>query len=225
MIILELLNINYMSLLSNMKFGSSPVIPDDDYDKHMAIYKYIASLYLIGIYMYSMYLTRYSLTEKQFDMLTNIDAEDVNSTKQIYNLLLQEYAKKMLSNFNSVYTTNELTEASKYIPQKINTIETTEQGNTSDITSLAGVSSLTNLSGVQIPNKSMSAIPASMPASISDMSASMSASMLGMPAIPASIPVIPASMPASISDMSASMSASMPAMSFQNNPAIQRLKE
>jgi hypothetical protein len=201
-IILELLNINYMSLLSNMNFGSSPVIPDDDYDKHMAIYKYIASLYLIGIYMYSMYLTRYSLTEKQFDMLTNIDAEDVNSTKHLYNLLLQEYVNKMLSKFNSVYTTNELTEASKYILQKINTIEATEQGNTSDITSLAGVSSLANLSGVQIPNKSMSA---SMPASISDMSASMlgtpviPASMLGMPVIPASMlgmPAIPASMPA-----------------------------
>ena len=112
-IILELLNINYFRLLSRMNFNSNgkPTIPDDDYDSHMAIYKYLFHAYLIGIYFYSMYITRYSLTDKEFDLLTNVDSQEVHASNNINNLLLQNYVNNILSLFNAIYTTDELEDA------------------------------------------------------------------------------------------------------------------
>lgn len=87
------------------------IIPDEDYDKHINIYKYILHLYLIGIYVYSMYITRYGLTEKEYDILTNVDAQEVHSSNHLNNLFLQTYIGNMLETFNSKYTTEELDKA------------------------------------------------------------------------------------------------------------------
>lgn len=111
-ILLELLNINYFKLLGNMRYNGDgkSIIPDEDYDKHINIYKYILHLYLIGIYVYSMYITRYGLTEKEYDILTNVDAQEVHSSNHLNNLFLQTYIGNMLETFNSKYTTEELEE-------------------------------------------------------------------------------------------------------------------
>ena len=87
------------------------IIPADDYPKHQTIYKYILHLYLIGIYVYSMYITRYGLTEKDYDILTNVDAQEVHSSIHINNLFLQTYIGNMLETFNSKYTIEELDKA------------------------------------------------------------------------------------------------------------------
>ena len=112
-ILLELLNINYFKLLAKMRFngGGNSIIPADDYPKHQTIYNYILHLYLIGIYVYSMYITRYGLTEKEYDILTNVDAQEVHSSNHLNNLFLQTYIGNMLETFNSKYTTEELENA------------------------------------------------------------------------------------------------------------------
>jgi len=114
-ILLELLNINYFKLLGKMNFNGdgNSIIPASDYPKHKTIYNYILHLYLIGIYVYSMYITRYGLTEKEYDILTNVDAQEVHSSNHINNLFLQTYIGNMLETFNSKYTTEELEKGRK----------------------------------------------------------------------------------------------------------------
>jgi hypothetical protein len=112
-IILELLNMNLFSMLSKMNFDGGTIIADNEWEKHKAFYNYMLHLYLIGIYVYSMYITRYSLTDKEFDILTNVDAQEVHSANQINNLLLQKYAGNTLAAFDAVYSSEELKEATE----------------------------------------------------------------------------------------------------------------
>jgi hypothetical protein len=108
LIILEMLNINYIKLLQNMNFGiGNQVLEDSNIETNTFIYIYLSALYLIGIYMYSIYITRYSISSKEFEMITNMDAKDANSTSYINNLLLNKYVDNMLSKFNSVYDGNQ----------------------------------------------------------------------------------------------------------------------
>ena len=107
LIILEMLNINYIKLLQNMDFGiGNQVLEGSDIETNSFIYIYLAALYFIGIYMYSIYITRYSISSKEFEMITNMDAKDANSTNYINNLLLNKYIDNMLSKFNAVYNGN-----------------------------------------------------------------------------------------------------------------------
>jgi hypothetical protein len=112
-IILELLNMNLFSMLSKMNFNGGTIIADNEWEKHKAFYNYMLHLYLIGIYVYSMYITRYSLTDKEFDILTNVDAQEVHSANQINNLLLQKYAGNTLAAFDAVYSSEELADATE----------------------------------------------------------------------------------------------------------------
>jgi hypothetical protein len=112
-IILELLNMNLFSMLSKMNFDGGTIIADNEWEKHKTFYNYMLHLYLIGIYVYSMYITRYSLTDKEFDILTNVDAQEVHSANQINNLLLQKYASNTLAAFDAVYSSEELAEATE----------------------------------------------------------------------------------------------------------------
>ena len=112
-IILELLNMNPFNMLSKMNFSGGTIIADNEWEKHKAFYNYMLHLYLIGIYVYSMYITRYSLTDKEFDILTNVDAQEVHSTNHINNLLLQKYASNTLAAFDAVYSSEELAAATE----------------------------------------------------------------------------------------------------------------
>jgi hypothetical protein len=121
-IILELLNMNLFGMLSKMNFNGGAIISDNDWDKHKSFYNYMLHLYLIGIYVYSMYITRYSLTDKEFDILTNVDSQEIHSANHINNLLLQNYSNNMLSAFYAVYDKDEIKEATEnykeYIKEK-----------------------------------------------------------------------------------------------------------
>jgi hypothetical protein len=112
-IILELLNMNLFGMLSKMNFNGGAIISDNEWEKHKAFYNYMLHLYLIGIYVYSMYITRYSLTDKEFDILTNVDSQEIHSANHINNLLLQNYSNNMLSAFNAVYDKEEIEEATE----------------------------------------------------------------------------------------------------------------
>uniref|UniRef100_A0A6C0K8U5 Uncharacterized protein n=1 Tax=viral metagenome TaxID=1070528 RepID=A0A6C0K8U5_9ZZZZ len=112
-IILELLNMNLFGMLSKMNFNGGAIISDNEWEKHKAFYNYMLHLYLIGIYVYSMYITRYSLTDKEFDILTNVDSQEIHSANHINNLLLQNYSNNMLSAFYAVYDKEEIEEATE----------------------------------------------------------------------------------------------------------------
>jgi hypothetical protein len=112
-IILELLNMNLFGMLSKMNFNGGTIIDENDWEKHKAFYNYMLHLYLIGIYVYSIYITRYSLTDKEFDILTNVDAQEEHSTKHLNNLLLQNYIGNMRTAFDAVYSSDELDKATK----------------------------------------------------------------------------------------------------------------
>ena len=143
-ILLELLNINYFKLLSNMNFkgDGNSIIPDGDYDKHINIYKYILSIYLIGIYVYSMYITRYGLTEKEYDILTNVDAQEVHSSNHLNNLFLQTHIGNILETFNSKYTTDELKKArdayKEYVKNHPEPVATVPDANAGGIEGMLG---------------------------------------------------------------------------------------
>jgi hypothetical protein len=108
-----LLNMNLFGMLSKMNFNGGTIIDENDWEKHKAFYNYMLHLYLIGIYVYSIYITRYSLTDKEFDILTNVDAQEEHSTKHLNNLLLQNYIGNMRTAFDAVYSGDELDKATK----------------------------------------------------------------------------------------------------------------
>jgi hypothetical protein len=91
-----------------MNFGiGNQVLEGSDIETNTFIYIYLSALYLIGIYIYSIYITRYSISSKEFEMITNMDAKDANSTSYINILLLNKYVDNMLSKFKTVYNGNQ----------------------------------------------------------------------------------------------------------------------
>ena len=125
--ILELLNIDYVGLLSNIKLtGGGIDIPDVKYNGlfHKVI-RYFVILYCIMIYLYCAYLVRYGLNESQYDILSNPDADFNISINYISNILLSQYSTDFLSNINTIYTDEELTTAvnNKDVLEKIKRLE------------------------------------------------------------------------------------------------------
>ena len=106
--ILELLNLDYIGILSKLNFSGdgNPIIPENDIlNKFILCALY---LYLIGTYLYCAYLVRYGLNESQFDILSNPDADFHIPLEYLYNITLSLYANNILSNINDVYTDDEL---------------------------------------------------------------------------------------------------------------------
>jgi hypothetical protein len=125
--ILELLNIDYVGLLSNIKLtGGGIDIPDVKYNGlfHKVI-RYFVILYCIMIYLYCAYLVRYGLNESQYDILSNPDADFNISINYISNILLSQYSTDFLSNINTIYTDEELAAAvtNKDVLKKIKKLE------------------------------------------------------------------------------------------------------
>jgi MFS family permease len=100
----NLLNINYC-LLSNENNG-------EDCDNSQYIYWYMVQLYLIAIYVYSMYLMRYGRTDVEYDIIANPDITPEHSEKYRHLLLVENYLTYIVSMF-SIYTKNELAMAVK----------------------------------------------------------------------------------------------------------------
>jgi hypothetical protein len=95
----NLLNINYC-LLSNENNG-------EDCDNSQYIYWYMVQLYLIAIYVYSMYLMRYGRTDVEYDIITNPDVTPEDSEQYRHLLLVENYLTYIVSMF-SIYKKNEL---------------------------------------------------------------------------------------------------------------------
>ena len=100
----NLLNINYC-LLSNENNG-------EDCDNSQYVYWYMVQLYLIAIYVYSMYLMRYGRTDVEYDIIVNPDVTPEHSEKYRHLLLVENYLTYIVSMF-SIYTKNELAMAVK----------------------------------------------------------------------------------------------------------------
>ena len=96
---MDLLNIDYISLIEKMKFS----IPNDDTGTYINIYLNMLYIYLIYIYIYSAYIVKYSLSDSQYDIIANIDADKTISGNFVDYLLLSKYADDFISNYSSIY--------------------------------------------------------------------------------------------------------------------------
>jgi len=98
-LIMNLLNIDYISLIEKMKFS----IPNDDSGTYINIYFNMLYIYFIYIYIYSAYIVKYSLSDSQFDIIANIDADKTISGNFVDYLLLSKYADDFISNYSLIY--------------------------------------------------------------------------------------------------------------------------
>jgi len=110
-LILELLNIDYIDLLTNIKFREKQWFPDQYIDVFIKFLKNSTFLYIIITVLYCTYLVRYGLNENQFDILSNMDAERSISMDYLNNIFISQYAANILSNIDAIYTEAELTAA------------------------------------------------------------------------------------------------------------------
>ena len=101
-IITDLLGIDYITLLSNIKYESPSEISDEDRAIYQDIALYIFITYLIYIYIYSVYIIRFSLSESKFDIMTNIDADDKTALEFVENELVSSYTSDLITIFTAL---------------------------------------------------------------------------------------------------------------------------
>ena len=121
--IMELLSIDYMTLLANVKFSGDNYIPDDYNKLNSSIFYYILTIYIIGLYLYSAYLIRYSRNSSEYDIISNFDGDDSITENYLTNIILSEYASNMISNYNSTFTAAELAKAYKIAYKSLDSYE------------------------------------------------------------------------------------------------------
>jgi hypothetical protein len=61
--------------------------------------------------MYCVYIIRISITDVEYNIIANVDADTNSSLDYINNLLLQKYIDNITSSFNFVYSTAEINKA------------------------------------------------------------------------------------------------------------------
>jgi hypothetical protein len=104
--LMELLNVDYISLLNKIKFEQLPTNWFDDESDAIAfrnMIMYIFLTYFIGIFFYSIYIIRYSLTDFDYDIIGNRDADSKISTKYLNYILLKTHNEGLLSKFVNIY--------------------------------------------------------------------------------------------------------------------------
>jgi len=104
--LMELLNVDYISLLNKIKFEQLPTNWFDDESDAIAfrnMIMYIFLTYFIGIFFYSIYITRYSLSDFDYDIIGNRDADSKISTKYLNYILLKTHNEGLLSKFVNIY--------------------------------------------------------------------------------------------------------------------------
>lgn len=110
-IITDLLGIDYITLLSNIKYQSPSEISQEDRAIYQDIALYIFITYLIYIYIYSVYIIRYSLSESKFDIMTNIDADDKTALEFVENELISSYTSDLISIFTALNSKSQAQQA------------------------------------------------------------------------------------------------------------------
>jgi hypothetical protein len=150
--ILELLNIDYVGLMFNIKLIEGRIeIPDVKYNGIFnKVIRYFVILYCIMIYLYCAYLVRYGLNESQYDILSNPDADFNISINYISNILLSQYSTDILSNINTIYTDEELAAAvnNKEVIKEIEKLKAAEEAKDN----ISGNQSSINVSGGDFGN-------------------------------------------------------------------------
>jgi hypothetical protein len=101
-IITELVSIDYIDLLKKININNIASISPEDRAIYTDIGLYIFITYLIYIYIYSVYIIRYSLSESKFDIMTNIDADDKTALEFVENVLVSNYMSDLISIFTSL---------------------------------------------------------------------------------------------------------------------------
>jgi len=104
-IITDLLGIDYITLLKKTKYDKLSELSPEDRAIYTDIGLYIFITYLIYIYIYSVYIIRYSLSESKFDIMTNIDADDKTALEFVENVLVSNYTSDLISIFTSLHST------------------------------------------------------------------------------------------------------------------------
>jgi hypothetical protein len=104
-IITELVSIDYIDLLKKININNIASISPEDRAIYTDIGLYIFITYLIYIYIYSVYIIRYSLSESKFDIMTNIDADDKTALEFVENVLVSNYTSDLISIFTSLHST------------------------------------------------------------------------------------------------------------------------
>jgi hypothetical protein len=104
-IITELVSIDYIDLLKKININNIASISPEDRAIYTDIGLYIFITYLIYIYIYSVYIIRYSLSESKFDIMTNIDADDKTALEFVENVLVSNYTSDLISIFTSLNNT------------------------------------------------------------------------------------------------------------------------
>jgi hypothetical protein len=105
--LMELLNVDYISLLNKIRFEQLPTNWFDDESDAIAfrnMIMYIFLTYFIGIFFYSIYIIRYSLSDFDYDIIGNRDADSKISTKYLNYILLKTHNEGLLSKFVNIYT-------------------------------------------------------------------------------------------------------------------------
>jgi methyl coenzyme M reductase alpha subunit len=64
--------------------------------------------------MYCVYIIRISITDVEYNIIANVDADTNSSLDYINNLLLQKYVDNITSSFNFVYSTAEINKAKEF---------------------------------------------------------------------------------------------------------------
>jgi hypothetical protein len=102
----------------------------------------MVQLYLIAIYVYSMYLMRYGRTDVEYDIIVNPDVTPEHSEQYRHLLLVENYLTYIVSMF-SIYTKNELAMAVKENAKNAKNLEEEEANATNATTATTAATGVT----------------------------------------------------------------------------------
>jgi hypothetical protein len=105
-IITELISIDYITLLKETEYDKLSELSHENRALYTDIALYIFITYLIYIYIYSVYIIRYSLSESKFDIMTNIDADDKTALEFVENVLVSNYTSELVDIFTGLKPDN-----------------------------------------------------------------------------------------------------------------------
>jgi hypothetical protein len=105
-IITELISIDYITLLKGTEYDKLSELSPENRALYTDIALYIFITYLIYIYIYSVYIIRYSLSESKFDIMTNIDADDKTALEFVENVLVSNYTSELVDIFTGLKPDN-----------------------------------------------------------------------------------------------------------------------
>jgi hypothetical protein len=105
-IITDLISIDYITLLKETEYDKLSELSPENKAIYTDIVLYIFITYLIYIYIYSVYIIRYSLSESKFDIMTNIDADDKTALEFVENVLVSNYTSDLVDIFTGLKPDN-----------------------------------------------------------------------------------------------------------------------